>query len=172
MMMVYEIRHSNGRSSSNRTRDAFGDIAWLGYGLPEYVISDSNVTLYAVHSGMLRLADPIALKDMAASAGVTRMHFAAQFRLAVGSPPHEYLMRRRIERAKSHLLNADKSILDVALACGSLARPLRRSFQAPCRCFAERMAGGKNKAGDAQLRPARSSRSAQRNRRIRRNTGG
>jgi AraC family transcriptional regulator len=64
------------------------------------------------------LAEPIGLKDIAASAGVTRMHFAAQFRLAMGSSPHEYLMRRRIERAKSHLLNTDKTILDVALACG------------------------------------------------------
>ena len=64
------------------------------------------------------LAEPISLEDMAASAGVTRMHFAAQFRLAMGTSPHEYLRRRRIERAKPYLLNGDKTILDVALACG------------------------------------------------------
>ncbi|SIO27969.1 AraC-type DNA-binding protein [Paraburkholderia phenazinium] len=64
------------------------------------------------------LAEPIALKDMAASAGVTRMHFAAQFRLAMGTSSHDYLRDRRIERAKSNLLNADRTILDVALACG------------------------------------------------------
>ncbi|QBR02099.1 helix-turn-helix domain-containing protein [Paraburkholderia pallida] len=64
------------------------------------------------------LAEPIGLRDLAASAGVTRMHFAAQFRLAMGLAPHEYLMRCRIERAKSLLLNADRAILDIALACG------------------------------------------------------
>ncbi|SIO72054.1 AraC-type DNA-binding protein [Burkholderia sp. GAS332] len=64
------------------------------------------------------LDDQIALKDIAACAGVTPMHFAAQFRIAIGTSPHQYLMLRRIERAKSHLLNADNRILDVALACG------------------------------------------------------
>ncbi|KVH61562.1 AraC family transcriptional regulator [Burkholderia sp. MSMB1072] len=64
------------------------------------------------------LADPIGLADMARSAGLTRMHFAAQFRHATGLRPHEYLMRRRIERAQQLLLESRHNVLDVALSSG------------------------------------------------------
>ncbi|KVV51465.1 AraC family transcriptional regulator [Burkholderia territorii] len=64
------------------------------------------------------LADPIGLADMAKSAGLTRMHFAAQFRHATGLRPHEYLMRRRIERAQQLLLESRHNVLDVALSTG------------------------------------------------------
>src|SRR5207237_5515180 len=42
-----------------------------------------------------RLDEPVSLADVAASAGLTRMHFAAQFRAATGFRPHESLLRRR-----------------------------------------------------------------------------
>ena len=45
------------------------------------------------------LAEPIGLAELAASTGLSRMHFAAQFRAATGMRPHEYLVWRRIERA-------------------------------------------------------------------------
>src|SRR5579863_3343761 len=69
------------------------------------------------------LAEPIALKDMAASAGVTRMHFAARFRLAMGTSSHDYLRDRRIERAKSHLLNPGPALVDVVSARQELVMP-------------------------------------------------
>lgn len=47
------------------------------------------------------LTAKITLQDTAAVAGLSRMHFAAQFRAATGVRPHEYLLRRRIERAQS-----------------------------------------------------------------------
>ncbi|WEY42197.1 AraC family transcriptional regulator [Paraburkholderia sp. SUR17] len=64
------------------------------------------------------LADSIGLADMAQSVGLTRMHFAAQFRRATGLRPHEYLMRRRIEHAQQLLLETRHGVLDVALSCG------------------------------------------------------
>ncbi|MGO4814700.1 helix-turn-helix transcriptional regulator [Cupriavidus sp. 2MCAB6] len=64
------------------------------------------------------LSDPIGLADIAGSAGLTRMHFAAQFRRATGLRPHEYLLRRRIEHAQELLRHADGNVLDVALRCG------------------------------------------------------
>lgn len=64
------------------------------------------------------LAEPIGLAEMAESAGLTRMHFAAQFRKASGLRPHEYLLRRRIEHAQSMLLGSSQKVLDVALSCG------------------------------------------------------
>jgi AraC-like DNA-binding protein len=64
------------------------------------------------------LAEPLSLADLAAAAGLTRMHFAAQFRAATGVPPHEYVLRRRIERAQEMLLDDAASLVDVALSVG------------------------------------------------------
>jgi AraC-like DNA-binding protein len=65
-----------------------------------------------------RLAEPLSLADLASSAGLTRMHFAAQFRAATGLRPHEYLLRRRIERAQDMLVGTGMSLVDVALSVG------------------------------------------------------
>jgi AraC family transcriptional regulator len=46
---------------------------------------------------MENLAEPIGLTEVAAAAGLLRMHFAAQFRVTTGSQPHDYIQRRRIE---------------------------------------------------------------------------
>src|SRR6267142_5458909 len=50
-------------------------------------------------------AERITLPQLADVVGLTRMHFAAQFRAATGLRPHEYLLRKRIEKAQSLLLN-------------------------------------------------------------------
>jgi AraC family transcriptional regulator len=65
-----------------------------------------------------QLDKPLRLADVASSAGLTRMHFAAQFRAATGLRPHEYLLRRRIERAQEMLLGTGMSLVDVALSVG------------------------------------------------------
>jgi AraC-like DNA-binding protein len=64
------------------------------------------------------LADSVRLADIAEAAGLTRMHFAAQFRAATGLRPHEYLLRRRIERAQEKLAGTRMSLVDVALSVG------------------------------------------------------
>jgi AraC family transcriptional regulator len=64
------------------------------------------------------LAEPVSLADVAAAAGLTRMHFAAQFRAATGLRPHEYLLRRRIERAQALLVGTGAAVVDVALSVG------------------------------------------------------
>jgi len=61
---------------------------------------------------------PIALEDMANAAGLSRMHFAAQFRASTGLSPHEYLVRRRIARAQELLLNPNLSIAAIAMDAG------------------------------------------------------
>jgi AraC family transcriptional regulator len=63
------------------------------------------------------LGEPITLHDVARHVGLSRMHFAAQFKLATGCSPHAFLRSRRIERAKTLLMD-DMPIVDVALAVG------------------------------------------------------
>jgi AraC-like DNA-binding protein len=64
------------------------------------------------------LATPLSAADIASAAGLTRMHFAAQFRARTGLRPHEYLLRRRIERAQQLLGSPGVSVVNVALAVG------------------------------------------------------
>jgi AraC-like DNA-binding protein len=64
------------------------------------------------------LTQPIQLADIAASVGLTSMHFACQFRLTTGFSPHAYLLRRRLEHGQLLLQNPDATVSDVALQCG------------------------------------------------------
>jgi AraC family transcriptional regulator len=64
------------------------------------------------------IADKICLLDLAAVAGLSRMHFASQFRVATGLRPHEFLLRRRIRRAEELLQNSTMAIVEIALNVG------------------------------------------------------
>ncbi len=47
-----------------------------------------------------RLADSLSLEELAEVAGVSPFHFARQFKTATGHPPHDYLIRLRVDRAQ------------------------------------------------------------------------
>jgi AraC-like DNA-binding protein len=64
------------------------------------------------------LASRITLADLAGAAGRTRMHFAAQFRVATGTRPHDFVLRRRIERAQQLLRDPSLALADIALCVG------------------------------------------------------
>jgi AraC family transcriptional regulator len=68
------------------------------------------------------LGEPIGLADIAAATGLTRMHFAAQFRASTGLRPHDYLVRRRIERAQELLAASDLPLAEIALEVGFKAQ--------------------------------------------------
>jgi AraC-like DNA-binding protein len=64
------------------------------------------------------LPEPIGLADVAASIGLSRMHFAAQFRAATGLSPHKFLLHRRLEHARYLLLQSDDSVINIAFRSG------------------------------------------------------
>lgn len=64
------------------------------------------------------LSSRITLLDLAAVVGLSRMHFASQFRTATGLRPHEYLLRQRIQRAEALMLDPAMTLLEIALAVG------------------------------------------------------
>jgi AraC-like DNA-binding protein len=68
------------------------------------------------------MEDTIRLADLAKAAGLTKMHFAAQFRASVGMCPHEYLLRQRIRRAQTLLQDSGQRLVDVALSVGFQAQ--------------------------------------------------
>ncbi|MEJ0051067.1 MAG: AraC family transcriptional regulator [Methylovirgula sp.] len=64
------------------------------------------------------LAECLTLPGIAQAVGLSSMHFAAQFRVATGLRPHEYVLRRRIERAQQMLLETSFSLAEIAFSVG------------------------------------------------------
>jgi AraC family transcriptional regulator len=69
---------------------------------------------------------------MASVACMSAAHFARSFRLATGSPPHEFVSLQRLTLAKMRLLSEDSQIADIALAAGfssqaNFARAFRKA---------------------------------------------
>jgi AraC family transcriptional regulator len=58
------------------------------------------------------------LEQMAAVARLSPYHFARQFKTATGLPPHQYVIMRRVERAKQLLQGGDFSLAQVAAHAG------------------------------------------------------
>lgn len=60
----------------------------------------------------------LSLDELAGVAGLGPHYFAELFRQSLGTPPHRYVLERRIERAKRLLRDPRRTILDVALLSG------------------------------------------------------
>ena len=60
----------------------------------------------------------ISLSELANVAGLSKMHFAAQFRAATGYRPREYLLNHRVEYAKTLLTTTERPLAEIALAVG------------------------------------------------------
>lgn len=61
---------------------------------------------------------PLDLPALARSAHVSESYFSRSFKAAFGESPHQYLLSRRMERAKALLRTSDLLITDVCLAVG------------------------------------------------------
>jgi AraC-like DNA-binding protein len=61
---------------------------------------------------------PIRNEDLATIARLNPCHFGRVFRNSFGEPPHEYVIRRRIERAQGLMLSTDAPLSEIALDCG------------------------------------------------------
>ena len=64
------------------------------------------------------LTRPIYLAELGNVVGLTRMHFAAQFRAATGCSPYNYILRRKVAYSQRLLLDPQLSIADVAAMMG------------------------------------------------------
>jgi AraC family transcriptional regulator len=64
------------------------------------------------------LGDDVALSDLAGLVGYSPGHLARAFKKAFGVSPYQYVLGRRVERAKALLRDRNRSIAEVARACG------------------------------------------------------
>ncbi|QAA98364.1 AraC family transcriptional regulator (plasmid) [Agrobacterium tumefaciens] len=64
------------------------------------------------------LTEGVSLSQLAEVAGLSVPHFCRAFKQSFGCPPYEFIIRRRIERAKEYLRGSKMTITDIALSCG------------------------------------------------------
>jgi AraC family transcriptional regulator len=75
----------------------------------------------------------LRLEELADAAGLSITHFSQMFRESTGQSPHQFVLRRRIDRAKELLRAAKMRVLDVALACGFKSQQhFARVFRSVC----------------------------------------
>ncbi|MCE9608953.1 MAG: AraC family transcriptional regulator [Chthoniobacter sp.] len=67
-----------------------------------------------------RLTESLSLEELASVARLSPFHFARQFKAATGHPPHEYLIRLRVDRAQELIRQHHRkwSLAAVANECG------------------------------------------------------
>jgi AraC family transcriptional regulator len=61
---------------------------------------------------------PIRNEDLATLVRLNLSHFGRAFRNSFGESPHEYVIRRRVERAQGLMLSTDAPLSEIALDCG------------------------------------------------------
>ena len=64
------------------------------------------------------LDQPLSLDELAGRCALSEYHFARMFRESIGLPPHQYLLARRLNRARELLRSSTKPFGDIALECG------------------------------------------------------
>jgi AraC family transcriptional regulator len=77
------------------------------------------------------LEDDLTLAELAGVAGFSLSHFKPLFRQATGMPVHRFVLERRVERARTRLLEGGRSMTEIALEAGfahpsHMARCMRR----------------------------------------------
>jgi AraC family transcriptional regulator len=64
------------------------------------------------------LDSPLRMASLAEISGLSQYRFAHNFKSATGVPPHQYVLRTRLDRAKQMLRQTNLSVLDIAYAVG------------------------------------------------------
>jgi AraC family transcriptional regulator len=83
-----------------------------------------------------QLAEDLSLEQIAAVAGVSTSHVKTLFRRSMGMPVHQYVIHRRVERAKELLTKDSLTMAEIAAASGfahqsHMARHMRRASGMP-----------------------------------------
>jgi AraC family transcriptional regulator len=104
MMALHLVRHHSSCYGSVRPLKTTAIASWKIRRLIEFI--DENL-----HSDL-------SLETISAEVGISPFYLPRAFKTAVGQSPHQYVLERRIERAKELLRNSDLPIMDIALSAG------------------------------------------------------
>jgi AraC-like DNA-binding protein len=103
----------------------------IGIHLLERYTSTSNIASAAQGAALSRtqlalavemlgsnVAGNVRVADVAQACGLSRGYFIRGFKKTTGKAPHQWILSQRVERARGLLMKTDRSLADVALACG------------------------------------------------------
>ncbi len=81
------------------------------------------------------LASELTLAALARVAGISQFHFARLFRNRFGAPPHAYVQRRRVERARQMVLQSHLPLKEIVCTTGfydqsHMTKAFKRTFDA------------------------------------------
>jgi len=65
-----------------------------------------------------RYDESLDLREMAGTANVSTRHFSRSFRRVFGETPHQYLVSRRLERARYLLRTTDRRVVEICMDVG------------------------------------------------------
>jgi transcriptional regulator of acetoin/glycerol metabolism len=109
-------------SAARHTHPRFAMLATLPEAVAQPVRARGGLpsgAMRRVHEYMdAHISENIDLPVLATVAGVSVYHFAREFKRSTGVTPHNYLVRKRVERAKDMLARTDFSLTEIALATG------------------------------------------------------
>ncbi|GGP18120.1 AraC family transcriptional regulator [Silvimonas iriomotensis] len=60
----------------------------------------------------------VSLKMLAAASGLSVSYFIRAFKASTGEPPHRWMLRHRVERAKDLLSGTEATLAEIAISCG------------------------------------------------------
>lgn len=146
-MFLHIVRQDLGSAVANTTARACVVPAWREGGqqqyiegpIPEHPHDHLGATL---DWALERLSDPMTVDQFAAHARMSRRSFTRKFRSTMGTSPTAWLTRQRLELAKQLLETTDRTIDDIAHACGlgsgsSLRKHLRAKVGVPPASYRE-----------------------------------
>src|SRR3546814_2435419 len=64
------------------------------------------------------LAGEIQIRQLSNAASLSPSHFLRLFKVATGQTPHQFIIRRRVEKAQHLLRDTDQPIVQIAFVCG------------------------------------------------------
>ncbi len=110
-------------------------------GPPAPLFSDRKFAWYAERIDHARerltkeYAEPLTASDLARAAGMSMFHFTRVFSEMTGAPPHQFLLRTRLEAARTMILEG-RGVTETCFACGfnnlsHFTRSFARRFGAP-----------------------------------------
>ena len=67
---------------------------------------------------MGHLSEAVRLRDLAEIAGLSQSQFGRAFKVSTGISPHQWQLNARIDRAQQLLVDADRSLAQIALDTG------------------------------------------------------
>ena len=80
--------------------------------------ADSDRIAQAIRYMNRHLFEPIGVQEVADSVSLSASHFSRQFKARTGYSPYEYIVLRRIDKAKYMLSSTELSVKEIAYATG------------------------------------------------------